>query len=101
MGKDTIGWNARDPGQLAQRLQQRLQQRAAAGVTGGPPLPQLMFDVGVADTYVDQNRDLHATLTRLGVPHRYAEWPGAHSWSYWQAHAAESLQFLLGHVVGR
>jgi len=37
----------------------------------------------------------------LGVPHRYAEWPGAHSWSYWQAHAAESLQFLLGHVAGR
>ena len=101
MGKDTIGWNARDPGHMAQRLQQRLQQRAAAGVTGEPPLPQLMFDVGVADVYVDQNRDLHATLTRLGVPHRYAEWPGAHSWSYWQAHAAESLQFLLGHVAGR
>jgi enterochelin esterase-like enzyme len=97
MGKDTIGWNARDPGQLAQRLQ----QRAAAGVTGAPPLPQLMFDVGVADAYVDQNRDVHATLTRLGVPHRYAEWPGAHTWSYWQTHAAESLQFLLGNVAGR
>ncbi len=94
MGKDTIGWNARDPGQLAQRLQLR-------AALGGPPLPQLMFDVGVADAYVDQNRDVHATLTRLGVPHRYAEWPGAHSWSYWQAHAAESLQFLLGNVAGR
>ncbi len=94
MGKDTIGWNARDPGQLAQRLQQR-------AALGAPPLPQLMFDVGVADAYVDQNRDVHATLTRLAVPHRYAEWPGAHSWSYWQAHAAESLQFLLGIVAGR
>lgn len=94
MGKDTIGWKARDPGYMAQRLQ----ARAAAG---GPPLPQLMFDVGVDDAYVNQNRDLHATLTRLGVPHRYAEWPGAHSWSYWQAHAAESLQFLLGAVTGR
>ena len=94
MGKDTIGWNARDPGRMAQRLQ----RRAAAGT---PPLPQLMFDVGVADPYVDQNRDLHATLTRLGVPHRYAEWPGAHTWSYWQGHAAESLQFLLGIVTGR
>ena len=94
MGKDTIGWNARDPGRLAQRLQQR-------AATGGPRLPQLMFDVGVADAYVDQNRDLHATLTRLGLPHRYAEWAGAHSWAYWQAHAAESLQFLLGNVAGR
>ena len=98
MGKDTIGWNARDPGHMAQRLQQRVQPRAA---TGGPRLPQLMFDVGVDDAYVDQNRDLHATLTRLGVPHRYAEWPGAHTWAYWQAHAAESLQFLLGNVAGR
>lgn len=98
MGKDTIGWNARDPGHMAQRLQQSVPQRAA---TGGPRLPQLMFDVGVDDAYVDQNRDLHATLTRLGVPHRYAEWPGAHSWSYWQTHAAESLQFLLGNVAGR
>lgn len=96
MGKDTIGWNARDPGHMAQRLQRSAQQRTV----GGPRLPQLMFDVGVDDAYVDQNRDLHATLTRLGVPHRYAEWPGAHSWSYWQTHAAESLQFLLGNVAG-
>ncbi|QJR37739.1 alpha/beta hydrolase [Gemmatimonas groenlandica] len=98
MGKDTIGWNARDPGHMAQRLQQLVQQRAASA---GPRLPQLMFDVGADDAYVDQNRDLHATLTRLGVPHRYAEWPGAHTWSYWQTHSAESLQFLLGNVAGR
>lgn len=94
MGKDTIGWNARDPGHMAQRLQTR-------AATGGPGLPHLMFDVGTEDVWVDQNRDLHATLTRLGVPHDYAEWPGAHTWSYWQAHAAESLLFLLGNVAGR
>ena len=94
MGKDTIGWNARDPGHMAKRLQ----QRAAAG---GPPLPALMFDVGVDDSWVDQNRDLHATLDRLGVSHRYAEWPGAHTWAYWQRHAAESLTFLLGIVSAR
>jgi S-formylglutathione hydrolase FrmB len=94
MGKDTIGWNARDPGRMAQRLQQR-------AATGASRLPQLMVDVGVDDPFVDQNRDLDATLTRLGVPHRYAEWPGAHSWSYWQRHAAESLEFLLKNVAGR
>ncbi len=92
MGKDTIGWNARDPAHMVQRLQAR-------AATGGPRLPQLMFDVGVDDAYADQNRDLHATLTRLGVAHRFAEWPGAHTWSYWQAHAAESLLFLLGNVT--
>ena len=94
MGKDTIGWNARDPGRMAQRLQRR-------AATGAPRLPQLMVDVGVDDPFINQNRDLDATLTRLGVPHRYAEWPGAHSWSYWQRHAAESLEFLLKNVAGR
>ena len=68
------------------------------------------FDVLLVDTagrlaideaLMAEIRDLHATLTRLGVPHRYAEWPGAHTWAYWQAHAAESLQFLLGNVAGR
>ncbi len=94
MGKDTIGWNARDPGHMAQRL-------LARRLPPGSAMPALMFDVGTADPFVDQNRDLHATLTRLGVPHRYAEWPGAHTWAYWQQHAAESLQFLLGNVSAR
>lgn len=90
MGKDTIGWNARDPGRLVKRLAQR-----------SAMLPALMFDVGGSDPFVDQNRDLHATLTQLAVPHRFTEWPGAHTWTYWQQHAAESLLFLLGIVAGR
>ena len=94
LGRDTIGWNARDPGHLAKRLQQRVS-------AGGPYLPALMFDSGVDDSYIDQNRDLHATLDRLGIPHRYAEWPGAHTWVYWQQYAAESLRFLLGNVSAR
>jgi enterochelin esterase-like enzyme len=93
-GTDTIGWNARDPGRMAQRLQAWVR-------AGGPPMPALMFDIGSDDDGVDQNRDLHHTLDRLGVPHRYAEWPGAHAWRYWQQHAAESLQFLLRNVTGR
>jgi enterochelin esterase-like enzyme len=60
-----------------------------------------MFDIGSDDDGVDQNRDLHHTLDRLGVPHRFAVWPGAHTWRYWQQHAAESLQFLLRNVTGR
>jgi enterochelin esterase-like enzyme len=94
MGKDTIGWNARDPGRMAQRLQPR-------SATGQLRLPQLMFDVGVDDAYVNQNRDLHATLLQLGIAHRYAEWPGGHSWRYWQSHLPESLQFLLQQLAGR
>lgn len=94
MGRDTIGWNARDPAHLVQRL-------SARASSDNIRMPRLMFDVGVDDAYADQNRDLHAALDRLGVTHRYAEWPGAHSWSYWQTHVAESLRFLLERVSVR
>ena len=50
-------------------------------------------------SYVDQNRDFHATLERLGVLHQYAEWPGKHDWPYWRLHAVESLTFLLQHTA--
>jgi enterochelin esterase-like enzyme len=61
-------------------------------------MPALMMDVGVADPYVDESRDLHATLERLGVTHAYAEWPGAHNWEYWRLHARESLRWIGGRI---
>jgi S-formylglutathione hydrolase FrmB len=90
-GRDTIGWAARDPAQLAARL---LAQRARTPTS----LPLLLMDCGVDDAYINQNRDFHHTLLTLGVPHQYVEWPGAHTWSYWTTHAAGSLTFLLGAV---
>ncbi len=87
-GRDTIGWRARDPGQLAARALRR--QKA-----GGPPVPALFIDCGTEDAFIDQSRDFRATLARLGVSNQYAEWPGQHSWPYWRTHAAESLRFLL------
>ena len=62
-------------------------------------MPALMFDCGVGDPYIDQNRDLHATLQRLGVPHRFTEHPGTHDWNYWRGHVRESLGFLLAQVT--
>lgn len=87
-GVDTMGWIARDPAHIASRAK-TLQKG---------PLPALRIDCGVSDTYIEQNRDFHATLTALGVSHEYAEWPGAHDWKYWRAHVPESLVFLLAHV---
>jgi len=89
-GRDTIGWIARDPGRMVERLVAR--KRA---------VPALLIDSGLDDPYVDQSRDLHATLQRLRVPHRYAEWPGGHTWDYWRAHGAESAAFLLEQTKAR
>ena len=82
-GRDTTGWWPRDPG-----------RRAARYGMDRSRMPALMLDVGESDKYVDQSRDLHATLERLGVAHSYAEWPGAHDWGYWRVHASESLRWI-------
>lgn len=90
-GTDTLSWRARDPQQLAARLRARVER-------GDARYPALQFDSGVDDVWAPHNRDFAASLARLGVPHRYTEYPGAHTWSYWRAHLPESLVFLLGAV---
>jgi S-formylglutathione hydrolase FrmB len=64
----------------------------------GATLPALFFDCGVDDGFIDQNRALHSELTRLGITHSYAEWPGAHTWRYWSTHVRESLTWMSGRI---
>src|SRR4051794_10373990 len=56
-------------------------------------LPRLLIDCGTEDYLLDGNRQFHADLTRLGIPHEYREFPGAHTWDYWDAHVTEALAF--------
>jgi S-formylglutathione hydrolase FrmB len=42
-----------------------------------------MIDCGVADFFIEINRDLHRRLLKEDVPHDYVERPGAHNWMYW------------------
>lgn len=87
-GRDTIAWGSRDPRQLAARRQAKT----------GTGWPKILIDCGTDDAFISQNRDFHQTLLTLGVSHQYAEWPGGHTWAYWTAHAAQSLDFLLATV---
>lgn len=87
-GRALATWQANDPGILAARLQ-------AAGST----VPALYFDCGVADELLRENQALAYELTRLAIPHRYHEHPGAHTWRYWNTHVRESLAWMLG-VIG-
>ena len=61
-------------------------------------LPPLRFDCGADDLLVEHNRRLHQELDRAGMAHVYEEFPGAHSWQYWQEHLADSLRFF-GRIV--
>jgi S-formylglutathione hydrolase FrmB len=89
MGRDTAAWWARDPARLAAR---------ARGASRPAPAPALFADVGRGDALVGQNRAFRDALATLGVPLAYAEWPGAHTWDYWRAHAGEGLAWLAERV---
>jgi putative tributyrin esterase len=55
--------------------------------------PVLRIDCGVDDFLIEENRAFHALLTKIGYPHEYAEFPGAHDWAYWDVHVQEALAF--------
>ncbi|MBI1177603.1 esterase family protein [bacterium] len=57
-------------------------------------LPPLRFDCGVDDFLIELNRSLHTALEEEGVPHIYEEFPGAHTWPYWEKHLEETLRFF-------
>jgi len=65
----------------------RLKER----VDGGANLPVISFDCGVDDFTLDGNRELHAHMDEIGLPHTYIEHPGAHTWEYWDEHVQEAL----------
>jgi S-formylglutathione hydrolase FrmB len=88
-GTDMSRWRDADPATAAALL-----------VGHGSRVPALFIDCGTEDGLIDQNRALHAELTRLGIQHTYAEWPGAHTWRYWSAHVAESLAWMGARLAG-
>jgi S-formylglutathione hydrolase FrmB len=57
-------------------------------------LPALRFDCGVDDFLFQENRELHAHLNKLGIPHEYEEFPGAHTWDYWDEHIQETVKYF-------
>jgi putative tributyrin esterase len=88
-GRDTTAWRARDPAVSARRL---VESRAR--------VPALFVDVGRDDPFLEQNRAFRADVAALGIPVRYAEWPGKHDWVYWRAHARESLRWMADIIAG-
>jgi len=75
---------AHDVWALARKLKRR-----------GGRFPKIRLDCGTEDFLLPENRDLHTFLVKERVPHEYAEFPGAHSWDYWDVHIQEALRFHL------
>lgn len=56
-------------------------------------MPKVMIDCGIDDHLIQENRDFHAALDKIGYPHHYAEHPGEHNWDYWDAHIRDAIAF--------
>ena len=58
----------------------------------------MRIDCGVDDFLLEQNRDFHAHLEKIGLAHKYAEYPGDHNWQYWDTHIRKTIAFVLSKV---
>jgi S-formylglutathione hydrolase FrmB len=88
-GPSVERWREYQPAVLAERLHAR-----------GEAMPAIRFDCGTEDALLAENRALHWELQRLGIPHEYGEWPGAHSWRYWHDRTPAGLAWMLARVGG-
>lgn len=61
--------------------------------------PALWFDCGKDDFLIQGNRDLERRLLERGLPFEFAEFDGAHTWSYWDEHLRDVLHFALRHLT--
>jgi putative tributyrin esterase len=85
-------------GKRAQGTPHDLLHLASSIQKAGGRLPGMRIDCGTEDFLLNQNRGLHAKFEKAGIPHEYAEYPGAHSWDYWDLHVQEALQFHARHL---
>lgn len=58
-------------------------------------LPKLRIDCGTEDFLLEDNRAFAAFLAEKGIPHEYEEFPGAHTWEYWDTHIQDALKFFF------
>lgn len=73
----------------------------ATAITSSAAMPPFAFDCGTADPLIDGNRQLHQQLTDRGIPHRYDEHAGDHSWAWWPERFAAALQFFQSQQEGK
>jgi S-formylglutathione hydrolase FrmB len=81
LGADTLSGGPNDLYRLAKEIDRSLR-------------PALRIDCGTDDFLIEENRAFHAYLESIGVPHEYAEFPGAHTWDYWDLHIQQTLAFF-------
>ena len=82
-----------DPLGTAQRWPLRLVRpgQPAAGRAAPRPADRLRTE----DHFLISNRAFHAHLQSIGYEHEYAEYPGGHTWEYWDEHVKDAIDFIV------
>ncbi len=101
-----LGWGHSDAGRDGQPLSPEWQRLLGPDPIGGPNdlyaliekldptlRPAMRIDCGIDDGLIEDNRKFHAHLDMLNVPHEYVEYPGAHTWDYWDEHIQDAVAF--------
>lgn len=57
--------------------------------------PYMYVDCGTDDPLLDANRQMSAALKTAGLAYEYHEYPGAHTWNYWDARIRETLPLIV------
>ena len=68
----------------------------ATRAKAGGLLPRLRVDCGTDDFLIEDNRTFNRQLVDAGVDHQYVEYPGSHTWEYWDEHVREAIEFHVG-----
>lgn len=84
--------NFGSPAEFEQNDADNLFRLAEKAKAGGAVLPKLILRCGTEDTLaLGPNRRFKAHLDALGIACDYAEFPGTHSWAFWDEH----IQYVL------
>lgn len=58
-----------------------------------PNVPAIRIDCGVDDFLLQHNRQYTQFLKEKGIAYEYEEFPGDHTWDYWDTHVQEAIAF--------
>lgn len=61
--------------------------------------PALYFDCGKDDFLIQGNQQFEQRLLENRIPYEFSEFPGAHTWPYWDEHVRDALNFVLRHLA--
>jgi putative tributyrin esterase len=65
----------------------------------GRKIPYLFLECGAEDPFLASNRKLAAALSAKNISYEYHEYPGAHTWEFWDSSLPMMLKVIAARMV--